>query len=148
MSGFSRSAGWATTSSSWRKNIHFTAPAGTPLDKAVKQNYTDSILMALPILSISPASGSLVIDFADIFLTDFAQVGFGNMDRNRSRWFKIRAYPNNVEIQVEATFSGANFGRYYYYFGGASPIVDPRNHHGDPLQPLQDSRPGVPPPNG
>ena len=30
-----------------RKNIHFTAPAGTPLDKAVKQNYTDSILMAL-----------------------------------------------------------------------------------------------------
>jgi hypothetical protein len=107
-----------------RKNIHFTAPAGTPLDKAVKQNYTDSILMALPILSISPATGSLVIDFADIFLTDFAQVGFGNLDRNRSRWFKIRAYPNNVEIQVEATFSGANFG--YYYFGGRSPIVDSR----------------------
>ena len=37
-----------------RKNIHFTAPAGTPLEKAVKQNYTDSILMSLPILSISP----------------------------------------------------------------------------------------------
>ncbi len=60
-----------------RKNIHFTAPAGTPLDKAVKQNYTDSILMALPILSISPRGGGLVIDFADIFMTDFAQVGFG-----------------------------------------------------------------------
>jgi hypothetical protein len=108
-----------------RKNIHFTAPSGTPLDKAVKQNYTDSILMALPILSMNPATGGLVIDFADIFLTDFAQVGFGNLDRNRSRWFKIRAYPNNVEIQVEATFSGANFGR-YYYFGGQSPIVDTR----------------------
>ena len=40
-----------------RKNIHFNAPAGTPLDKAVKQNYTDSILMALPILSISPNGG-------------------------------------------------------------------------------------------
>jgi hypothetical protein len=76
-----------------RKNIHFTAPASTPLDKAVKQNYTDSILMALPILSISPNGGALVIDFADIFLTDFAQVGFGNLDRNRSRWYKIRAYP-------------------------------------------------------
>ena len=109
-----------------RKNIHFTAPAGTPLDKAVKQNYTDSILMALPILSISPNGGALVIDFADIFLTDFAQVGFGNLDRNRSRWFKIRTYPNNVEIQVEATFSGGGFGRYYYFFGGASPIIDPR----------------------
>src|SRR5262245_40235380 len=55
-----------------RKNIHFTAPAGTPLDKAVKQNYTDSILLSLPILSISPRGGSLVVDFADIFLTDFA----------------------------------------------------------------------------
>ena len=105
-----------------RKNIHFTAPAGTPLEKAVKQNYTDSILMALPILSINPAGGALVIDFADIFLTDFAQVGFGSLDRNRSRWFKIRAYPNNVEIQVEATFSGGSFGR--YYFGG--PVADRR----------------------
>jgi hypothetical protein len=108
-----------------RKNIHFTAPANTPLDKAVKQNYTDSILMSLPILSISPAGGSLVVDFAEIFMTDFAQVGFGNLDRNRSRWFKIRAYPNNVEIQVEATFSGGGFGR-YYYFGGESPVVDTR----------------------
>ena len=109
-----------------RKNIHFTAPAGSPLDKAVKQNYTDSILMALPILSISPHGGGLVVDFADIFMTDFAQVGFGNLDRNRSKWFKIRAYPNNVEIQVEATFSGGGFGRYFYYFGGQSPIIDPR----------------------
>ncbi len=36
-----------------RKNIHFTAPAGTPLEKAVKQNYTDSIRMSLPIHSNS-----------------------------------------------------------------------------------------------
>ncbi len=107
-----------------RKNIHFTAPSGTPLDKAVKQNYTDSILMALPILSISPRGGGLVIDFADIFMTDFAEIGYGFLDRNRSRWFKIRAYPENVEIQVEATFSGGRFGR--YYFGGESPVVDPR----------------------
>jgi Met-zincin/Domain of unknown function (DUF5117) len=106
-----------------RKNIHFTAPAGTPLDKAVKQNYTDSILMALPILSINPQGGALVIDFADIFLTDFAQIGFGYLDRSRSRWFKIRTYPSNDEIQVEATFSGSRFG---FGWGGASPIVDSR----------------------
>ena len=108
-----------------RKNIHFSAAAGTPLDKAVKQNYTDSILLALPILSISPNGGALVIDFADIFLTDFAQVGFGSLDRNRSRWYKIRTYPNNDEIQVEATFGGGGLGR-YYYSGGHSPVADPR----------------------
>ena len=108
-----------------RKNISFTAPAGSPLEKAVKQNYTDSILMALPILSISPSGGNLVIDFADIFFTDFAQLGLGGLDRNRSRWHKIRTYPNNVELQVEATFSGGPMS-WYFFFGGSSPIVDPR----------------------
>jgi Met-zincin/Domain of unknown function (DUF5117) len=108
-----------------RKNIHFTAPANTPLDLAVKQNYTDSILMALPILSISPRGGGLVIDFADIFMTDFAQLGLGFLDRNRSKWFKIRAYPNNVEIQVEATFNGGRFGS-SMFGGGSSPVVDSR----------------------
>ncbi|WP_197490961.1 zinc-dependent metalloprotease [Planctomyces sp. SH-PL62] len=108
-----------------RKNIHFTAAAGTPLEKAVKQNYTDSILMALPILSISPNGGGLVVDLGDVFLSDFAQVGMGGFDKNRSRWFKIRAYPNNVEIQVEATFSGGRSG-YYSFGGGSSPVVDPR----------------------
>jgi hypothetical protein len=108
-----------------RRNIHFTAPAGTPLDKAVKQNYTDSVLMALPILSINPRDASMVVDFADIFLTDFAQIGLGYMDRNRSRWFRIRDYPNNVELQVEATFTHDRGGR-FLFFGGASPVVDPR----------------------
>jgi hypothetical protein len=108
-----------------RKNIYFTAPAGTPLHKAVEQNYTDSILMALPILSLSPRGGALVVDFADIFLTDFAQLGLGSLDRTRSRWFKIRAYPNNVEIQVEATFGGSLYGR-YFTFGGEPPVIDPR----------------------
>ncbi|MDG3006069.1 zinc-dependent metalloprotease [Paludisphaera mucosa] len=108
-----------------RRNVHFTAASGTPLEKAVKQNYTDSILMALPILSISPASGALVVDLGDVFMGDFAQVGLGSIDKNRSRWFKIRAYPNNVEIQVEATFTGGRFGS-MFFGGGASPVVDPR----------------------
>ncbi len=107
-----------------RKNIHFTAPAGSPLDKAVKQNYTDSILMSLPILSISPRGGGLVVNFADIFMTDFAQLGMGSLDRSRSRWFKIRAYADNVEIQVEATFSGGRGG--FFSFGGPSAVVDSR----------------------
>ncbi|WP_165066372.1 zinc-dependent metalloprotease [Paludisphaera rhizosphaerae] len=108
-----------------RKNVHFTANSGTPLDKAVKQNYTDSVLMALPILSISPNGGALVVDLGDVLMGDFAELRMGSIDKNRSRWYKIRAYPNNVEIQVEATFSGGRFG-YYSYGGGASPVVDSR----------------------
>ena len=37
-----------------RRNVHHKAASGTPIEKAVKQNYTDSVLLALPILSINP----------------------------------------------------------------------------------------------
>ncbi len=37
-----------------RRNIHYKASPTRSLDKSVKQNYTDSVLMALPILAINP----------------------------------------------------------------------------------------------
>ncbi len=89
-----------------RRNIYYKAPDNTPLQKAVKQNYTDSILMALPIVTINPSSQGSLIDFSQIFLSDFAELGIGALDRNRSSFTKIKAFPNNVELQVEATFSG------------------------------------------
>src|SRR5207302_1086238 len=98
-----------------RRNVHYKAPAGTPLEKAVKQNYTDSILMALPIVSINSSnSQSVVIDLADIFFTDFAQLGFGALDRSRTSWHKIKTFANNIELEVEATYSG---GRFFMMFG-------------------------------
>lgn len=90
-----------------RRNVRYKAPAGTPLEKAVKQNYTDSILMSLPIVSINHSGGpSVVIDLADVFFTNFAQLPFGTPDRGRTSWDKIKAFPNNIELQVEATYSG------------------------------------------
>lgn len=38
-------------------------------------------------------------------MTDFADLRLGGLDRNRTSWAKIKTFPNNVEIQVEATFS-------------------------------------------
>ncbi len=93
-----------------RRNIHYRATPGTPLDKAVKQNYTDSILMALPIVSVNPSTGGTLIDFNDIFFTDFAQLGLGMFDRNRSSWSKVKAFPNNLELEVEATYAGGGRG--------------------------------------
>src|SRR5262249_41792707 len=82
-----------------RRNIHYKAPAGSPLDKAVKQNYTDSVLMALPIISINQGGGqSVVIDLSDIFFTDFAPLGFGHLDRSRTNWHKIKGFANNIEL--------------------------------------------------
>jgi hypothetical protein len=92
-----------------RRNIHYKAPENTSLQKAVRQNYTDSVLMSLPIVTINPAGQGVLVDFGQIFLTDFAQLGLGAMDRSRSTWAKIKAFPNNVELEVEATFSGRSY---------------------------------------
>ena len=49
-----------------RRNIRYKAPAGTPLDKAVKQNYTDSVLMALPIQALNMMrGGAVLVDLSD-----------------------------------------------------------------------------------
>ncbi len=101
-----------------RRNVRHLAPSGTPIEKAVAQNYTDSILMALPIVSVNPAGGmSTVVDFADVFLTDFAQLGIGSLDRSRTNWHKVKGFPNNLEIQVEATYAGRR---------GDESVIDPR----------------------
>ena len=94
-----------------RRNIYFKSAGGAPIEKSVKQNYTDSIIMALPIVAMNPAGGmSTVIDLSDIFLTDFAQLGLGFMDRNRSTYSKVKGFPNNLEIEVEATYGTGRGG--------------------------------------
>jgi hypothetical protein len=92
-----------------RRNIHFKT-SSKELEKAVEQNYTDSIIQSLPILALNPMGGSVVINFTDIFFGNFAQLPFGFPDRSRTSWNKIKTFPNNVELQVETTFSGRGDG--------------------------------------
>ncbi|HYO25722.1 MAG TPA: zinc-dependent metalloprotease, partial [Lacipirellulaceae bacterium] len=93
-----------------RKNLRYEAPKGTPLEKAVQQNYTDSVLMALPIVSENAPGGGVLIDLADIFFTDFADLSVGGLDRSRASWHKIKAYPENLELQVNVTFNSNPMG--------------------------------------
>ena len=107
-----------------RRNIHVKAPSGTPIEKAVKQNYTDSILMALPIVSLHPGGGmSVLIDLSDIFFTNFAQLPLGYLDRSRTNWAKVKTFANNLELEVQATFSGAGRGRSEF---GDEGVIDSR----------------------
>jgi hypothetical protein len=99
-----------------RRNVHYKAPAGTPIEKSVKQNYTDSVLLALPIVSLNPAGMGALIDLNDIFLSDFAQLGLGPVDRSRTSWYRVKAFPNNLELEVETTFAGR----------GGNGVIDPR----------------------
>jgi hypothetical protein len=95
-----------------RRNVHYKAAGGTPVAKAVETTYTDSVLMALRIVTINQMRQGVVINLNDIFMTNFAELPFGFMDSSRSTWHKIKTFPHNNELQVEATFGGGGrFGR-------------------------------------
>ncbi len=93
-----------------RRNVRYSATAGTPAARALDTTYSDSVLMALPIKAMNPMKGSVLIDFNAIFFTDLGETGIGFLDRERTTWHKVKAYKKNVELQVEATFAGNRTG--------------------------------------
>lgn len=92
-----------------RRNVRFQAKKGSPAGKAVETTYTDSVLLALRIQSINPMRQGVLINLNDVFMTDFAQLGLGHFDANRSSWFKVKAFQRNIELEVAATFTGGRF---------------------------------------
>mgnify|MGYP006267922963 CR=1 FL=1 len=90
-----------------RRNVRFFADKGSPEEKAVSLAYTDSVLFALPIATTGP-SGGHVVDLGKIFLSDLPQIarrlpGF-SFAGDRSTWARVKGFPDNVELQVAATY--------------------------------------------
>jgi hypothetical protein len=93
-----------------RRNVRFQARKGSPAATAVETTYTDSVLLALRIQSVHPIRQSVLLDLNDIFMSNFAQVPFGAFDPGRSTWYKVKAFPRNIELEVAATFAGGRMG--------------------------------------
>lgn len=106
-----------------RRDVHHKAKPGTPLAKAVETTYSDSVLMALRIATMNPQRGTVVVNLNDIFLTDFAELDLGYFDANRSSWSKVKTFPRNIELQVQATFGGGRTSR-----SGGDSVIDPRGN--------------------
>ena len=93
-----------------RRNVRFRARNGTPEGNAVKLAYSDSVLYALPILATTPSGGSLV-DVTRIFMSDDQRIGKSIgpgffFATDRSSFSKVKAFKDNVELQVAAVYSG------------------------------------------
>ena len=93
-----------------RRNVRFTAKAGTPESRAVKLAYTDSVLFSLPIATEGPG-GTMVVDFTPVVMSDLPQIsqllpGFV-FAASKSSLAAVEAYPQNVEVQVAATYASA-----------------------------------------
>jgi hypothetical protein len=89
-----------------RRNVRFFADKGSPEEKAVRLAYTDSV----PIATKSP-SGADVIDLTPIFLSDLPKIsrslaGF-SFARDRSTWASVKAFQDNVELEVAATYASS-----------------------------------------
>ena len=104
-----------------RPNVYVRAEDGSPQADAVKVSHTDSVILAVAIRS--EKGGSVLINAADIFMTDLAQVGL-SPDRERSSWYAVKSFDDNVVIQVSAV--GSLGGGFFFFFGGTSDIPDMR----------------------
>lgn len=107
-----------------RRNVHFKAKPGTPTARAVDTSYADSVLMALRVVATNPAKQSVLINLNDIFFTDFAELHLGMLDPSRSSWNKVKTFPRNVELQVQATYAG----RRRMMTNDDDGVIDPRGN--------------------
>ena len=127
-----------------RHNVRFRAEAGSPQADAVKVSYTDSVLKALPIKSEKEGGRLVLIDLADLYMTDLADIGI-QPDPSRSTWAKVKAFPKNIEIEVSAVFSMHGRG-FFSFFDGDDSVVDPRGaqvviHYGLSMLPATSYKP-------
>ncbi len=93
-----------------RRNVRFRAAKGSPEEKAVKLAYTDSVLFALPIVTMG-SGGSYVVDLSNIFMTDLPQIsmmlpGF-SFSSSKSNWSSVKSFKDNVELEIAATYASS-----------------------------------------
>ena len=97
-----------------RKNVRFRAKEGTPTAQAVEYGYNDSMLFSLKIESIHPQRKSLLVNISPVFVSDLPPLARriapdASFDRTRSTWEKIKAFPKNVELKVNAVYTSASY---------------------------------------
>ena len=109
-----------------RRNTRYRAEGNAAASKAVEQQYLDSVLMALPVKTMNPGKGSVLIDLNQVFFGDFGQFGLGMPDSSRTTWGKVKSFKKNVELEVQATFGSNSFSFFGSRFGGADGVIDPR----------------------
>jgi hypothetical protein len=126
-----------------RRNVRVRADTGTPQADAVNVSYTDSVLKGLSIKSERADGQAVLIDLAELFISDLANLGI-QPDSTRSTWAKVKAFPKNLEIEVSAVFSMPRMYSFFFFDNDAVP--DPRGmqvviHYGLSMLPVTTYKP-------
>src|SRR5688572_3633528 len=88
------------------------ADPSAPIAKAVAAATNPAIVRAFTVAALS-AGGDPVIDVTSLFLTDVAElsargrIGARGMDQSRTFLEKVVSFPENINVEVNQTFTGA-----------------------------------------
>jgi hypothetical protein len=99
-----------------RKNVAFRASSESAIHRALLRNISNSIWSSAKIASQPhPELGSILIDASEIFLEDYAQVGYitgeikmpYTFDKGNSYFSDLKSFPMNSEIEVTLHFKSS-----------------------------------------
>lgn len=88
-------------------DTRYVETPGQPVTDAVRATYTPSFLTALPVLTMTPA-GDPVVDLAPLLIGRTVEVPVAagtEPRRDLSRYTKVKAFPENVLIDVDLAFA-------------------------------------------
>ncbi len=105
------------------KNTRFTAPSGSPIEKARDLSMGHSVIASLKVESVHDSSKAVLVDLAPFLVSDLPDIGewmrgaFSGkgvkFDKDRSALSSVKSFPENVEIEALLTYSPndrQNFG--------------------------------------
>jgi uncharacterized protein DUF4953/uncharacterized protein DUF5117 len=98
-----------------RKNLRFTADAGTPIARAVGRSFSDSVVATARLESQAhPERKSVLVDLGAFLLTDLPMLSWDlentfripyRFESNGSAFGAIKGFPRNVEIETVARYA-------------------------------------------
>ncbi len=99
----------------WDVNTRFTAPAGSPMARAMDLSIPTSVLASFKIESEQDSTKHVLIDVGSLFVSDATDLGermkgaLGNVsvrfDKDRSAVTSVKTFPNNCEVEALLTFT-------------------------------------------
>jgi hypothetical protein len=115
-------------------NTNFRAQLGDPQERSLKQSFSDSILISLPIRSIHPKNKSFLVDLDPLILSDVlpnlsrtlaTQLGASFMpDPSKSYISNAEAFPQNIELESVFSFMGGAMPSSQFSAPGLSTLSD------------------------
>jgi hypothetical protein len=101
------------------KNTRFTAPAGSPMEKAVDLSFGNSVLASLKIEAEQDSNKAVLVDLAPLVVSDLSDLAEGlryalagptgprsvRFDKERSSLTSVKVFPENFEIESNLVYS-------------------------------------------